>query len=157
MWRKRKTDDYGIDYESLEEIISEILDSFDEKDIDLSKPLKVGFSLSLDEKGYIRIDEFGVLKGEEASEKKPEAPLVEVIDFEKEVLVVVETASLKDNDIDVRVNGNEMIFSNHNSKKFLKKVSFPCTVKEETLKTNYNNGVLELRLSKRGKEATSFN
>ncbi len=152
LWRKRKFGEEGIDYEMYEGVISELLDSFDGKEIDFSKPLTVGFELSVDSSGCLRVDGYGIIERASGGKAVEARPLVEVIDFEKDLLVVVDTADLPEKDVDVKVYDREMLISNHNSKKFLKKVSFPCSVKQDSMRTSLNNGVLELRLAKNEQE-----
>lgn len=147
-WKKRKSADYSIDFETLEDIFSEMLEEFEKDGVDFTKPVKLGFSLSLGTDGCIRVDEFGMLSESNLEDNKKDEPLVEVIDLGKELLVVVETTSLPESDIDVKVLESSMIVTNHNSKKFLKKVHFPCKVHGNAVNTNFNNGVLEIRLPK---------
>jgi len=149
LWKKRKYEDYSIDFETMEEIFEELIDLFDEKELDFSKPLKLGFTVSLDEKGNLKINEFGLLKEKKAKQKKKDEPFVELIDFENEFLVVVQTTTFSPEDIDIKVLDHALIISKHESKKFLKKLIFPDKVRTDSVKTEYNNGVLEIRLKKK--------
>ncbi len=156
-WKKRTLYGNGIDFDMMEDLISELLEEFGEDEVDFSKPLKVGFSLSLDGSGCIHIDEFGLLKEKTSAEKKDASPLIEIIDFGSELLVVVEAANLPTKDIEVRASEQLMFVYNRNSKKFLKRVVFPCKVKGSTLRTNLNNGVLEVRIAKKDSEKSVAN
>jgi len=148
-WKKKKAvQDQEIDFESLEELFEDLLETFDEEEIDFSKPLKIGFSVSLNGNGSLQVDEFGLLK-EKKKEAKQEPILVELMEFANEFLIVVETNSFSTREIDIKALDHALIISNHKSKNFLKKVSFPCKVKQDSIKTALNNGVLEIRLTKK--------
>lgn len=148
LWRKRRFDDYEIDFEVMEEMIGDVLDTFQQEAIDLTKPLKICFSVSLDEEDFLKIDEYGILN-EQPLQKKQEEPLVDLIDLGSELVVVVETNNLPAQDIDVKILDHAMVISNTKSRKFIKKIGFPCKVKQDSIKTSYNNNVLEVKLAKR--------
>tara|TARA_Y100000310_G_scaffold57396_1_gene52601 strand:- start:9912 stop:10394 length:483 start_codon:yes stop_codon:yes gene_type:complete len=148
-WKKRKsTEDQEIDFETMEELFEELLETFHENELDFSKPVQLGFTVSLDAKGSLQINEYGLLK-EKKSEVKSDVPLVDLIEFPKEFLIVVETNTIPIKSIDIKVLDYALIISSHESKKFLKKVIFPAKVDEGSLKTTLNNGVLEIRLTKK--------
>lgn len=148
LWKKRRGDDFSIDFETMEEIFEELIDVFDEEELDFSKPLKLGFNVSLDDRGSLRINEFGLLQEKKIKQKKREEPFVELIDYENEFLVVVQTNTFSPEDIDIKVLDHALIISKHDSKKFLKKLTFPVKVRTDSVKTEYNNSVLEIRLKK---------
>ena len=147
-WKKRGGNDSQIDFETLEDIIADMLESFPANQIDFSKPLKLGLSLSLDEDGCIRIDEFGLLKDEKSSQKKDEL-LYEVIQFEKEVMVVLETGQFDEKNLEIKLLGDSVYVSNKISKKILKRIHLPCEVEHASAKQTLNNDVLEIRVSKK--------
>ncbi|HZX19501.1 MAG TPA: Hsp20/alpha crystallin family protein [archaeon] len=149
LWKKRRSDDFEVDFETLEELFEELIDTFEEEEINFDKPLKLGFSVSLDEKGNLKINEFGLLEEKKPVQKKNEVLLVDTIDYESEVLIVVETNSFPPEDIDVKVLDHAMIITNHKDKKFLKKINFDSKVRPDSINTQFNNGVLEIRLKKK--------
>ncbi len=148
LWKKRRFDDCGIDYESMEEMLAEALDGLGAKEIDFTRPVKMGFTVMLDNDGFLRLNEFGLLS-EEKAEKKTEEPLVDVIDMDNELMIVIETNNLPAQDIDVKVMEQSMVISSEKQKKFIKKIAFPCKVKHASVRTSYNNNILEVRLPKR--------
>ena len=148
MWKKRNSNDYSIDFESMEEILEEILETFEEHELDFSQPLKVGFSISMDQSGCLKIDEFGIIKQAEKQQKQQE-PLIDIIESNEDVMVCVETNSFPPEEINIKVLDYCAIISSSRTKKLIKKVYFPAKIKENSVKTRYNNGILEIRARKK--------
>ena len=108
-------------------------------------------SLSLDENGNIRIEEFGILNSTDKKQRRVnDEPFVELIEFEMEFLVAVETTSISLSEVDIKVIDHAIIISGQGNPGFVRKVNFPCKVKPDNVKTNHKNGVLEIRLMKQG-------
>ncbi len=147
-WKRRAQEESVIDFEMMESMLSDMLDSFETTEIDFTQQFKVAFTCSLDADGCVRVDEFGFL-GEGLKKKQPEQPLVEIIEFEREILAVVDATNLPRKDIDFKISGSSLVLSEKGSKKFMKQVTFPCIVNEGSVRTSFNNGVLEIRLSKK--------
>ena len=76
LWKKRRSEDFSIDFETMEEIFEELIDMFDEEELDFSKPLKLGFNISLADRGSLKINEFGLLQETKLKQKKKDAPFV---------------------------------------------------------------------------------
>lgn len=147
-WKKRASGEAAIDFETMEAIISEMLDAFDTVQIDFTKQFKVSFNCSLDKDGCVVIDEFG-FAGDNLRNEAHAEPLVEIMEFRGEVLAVVDATNLPEKDVDFKISEKALLIFARNSTRQLKKVEFPCRVREESIRTNYNNGVLEIRLSKK--------
>ena len=152
LWKKRKFEDYSIDFETLEEIIEELIfESFNAEELDFTKPLHIGFTLSVDDNGKPRINEFGILKQELQSEvkKTEEEPLFEIIESGEEFLVAIEVNDHVKNDLTIKVLDTSIVVSSNKSKDFLKKITFPKKISRKSLRTSYNNGIIELRVRKK--------
>jgi HSP20 family molecular chaperone IbpA len=156
IWKKRNSHETSIDFESMEEILEEILETFEEDDLDFSNPLKVGFSISLDSSGCLKIDEFGILKSDE-KKHCPSEPLIDLIESDSEMMVAFETNSLSPDEINIKILDYCTILSDSRTNRIIKKVYFPCRVKESTAKTRYNNGILEIRIRKKLKTTKAKN
>jgi len=154
MWRKRNSNDYSIDFESMEEILEEILETFEEHELDFSQPLKVGFSISMDSSGCLKINEFGIIKQDE-KQQKPQEPLVDIIESDEDLMICVEANSFPLEEINIKVLDYCVIISGSRTKKIIKKIYFPCKIKENSVKTRYNNGILELRARKKQKTSSA--
>jgi HSP20 family molecular chaperone IbpA len=146
-WQK-KDDNSSIDFETLEMILGEIVENLDTANVDFTKPFKIGFTLILDSEGYVNVKEFGIISASQLSDSKKEQPLVEMIDFGEELVAAVELNGLSKRDINVKILNSKIIVSSKTSKKFSKNIKLPCPVDKSSIKTEFNNNVLEIRIKK---------
>ena len=147
---KKELKNCKIDIDSIEELLSEMLDSVDMPGVDLTKPIKMGFSVSLGQGGKARIESFDISND---SREKAE-PLVDIIDAGAELTIVIGTSPVPAEDVEITPAENALIISNRRSGEFIKRVCFPCKVRLQTISTTQNNGVLEVRVEKSSGEKT---
>jgi HSP20 family molecular chaperone IbpA len=146
-WQK-KEDNSSIDFDTLEMILGEIVETLDTANLDFTKPFKIGFTLVLDSEGYVNVKEFGIVSASQLSDSKKDQPLVEMIDFGEELVAAVELNGLSSRDISIKILNNKIIVSSKSSKKFSKSIKFPCPIDKSSIKTEFNNNVLEIRIKK---------
>lgn len=80
---------------------------------------------------------------------KEPAPLIDVFQNEDQITVVAELKGFRRENIKVEVEGQRLTLSaKASNRKFYKVLSLPNKVLPESLRTNYKNGVLEIRLKK---------
>ncbi|HZX34236.1 MAG TPA: Hsp20 family protein [archaeon] len=148
-WKKLDFGKYEIDVEVLEEALEELLfEALSSEEIDLSRPLQLGITVFLDESGKVKVNDLSLLK-EPEKQGRGDDPLIELIDAGKEFIVVVETAKMPEKNLDIKVLDKSVIVSGLSSKDFSKKIIFPEKVEQKSVKTFYNNGILEIRLLKK--------
>jgi len=100
--------------------------------------------------GEIREVEEGVEEGipiqiEEGGTEVLREPVVDVLDFEKEVVVIAEMPGVEEKDIKVNLKGGKLhIEGGHYSKI----IELPTKV-DASFKKTYKNGILEIRLKKK--------
>jgi len=76
-------------------------------------------------------------------------PIADVFDEKDYILVIMELPGVQEEDIKVEVEGDILKLSaTGRSSKYGKEVLLPAPVKPETMKTAYNNGVLEITISR---------
>jgi len=118
-----------------------------------------GFSMRIGPDGKPVINQFGNvpprLKAREGQEAKAaeemREPLVDVIEGKDETTVVAEVPGVEKKDI--KLDASEyglMIDVETKDRKYHKAISFKSPVKPETAKATYKNGVLEVRLDRKG-------
>ena len=147
-WKNRKKiDESEINFDVMEELFEEMLSTFEEKEVDFSKPLKLGFTVVLNPDGGLCIEEFGLLKDKKIKEQ--EKPLVEIIEFESEFLIVIEASKDALNNIDIRINKQRVLVANRNTNEILKKIDLHSPISEGHIRTKFNNNILEVRLEKK--------
>lgn len=72
-------------------------------------------------------------------------PFTDVTREGDKVHVTVELPGVRKEDIDLEVTDSTLSVSvDTESKKFAKSIAFPCDVKSDTAKAEYNNGILEV-------------
>ncbi|MBN2517847.1 MAG: Hsp20/alpha crystallin family protein [Candidatus Altiarchaeota archaeon] len=153
-------DDFFGGFHRIDEIMNELMKNmFSGKgEFTMGKPFVYGFSMKTGPDGKPEIREFGNVKPTGAPFGKPaitdaREPLVDVMDGEKEIIVMVELPGVSKEDINLEASETSLEVSVDNEKrKYHKVVELPAEVKEGEIDASYNNGVLEIRL-KRKKEA----
>jgi HSP20 family protein len=76
-------------------------------------------------------------------------PIVDVFDEEDHILVIVELPGVSEDKIKVEVAGDILnLTASDTDKKYAKEILLPSKVKPSSLKTTYQNGILEINLEK---------
>jgi len=119
-------------------------------------PIVYGYSITIGPDGKPVIREFGNIKpgtltGRAAPQLRPERePLVDVIEEEKQIRVVAELPGVNKEDIELNVDENLLtIRVDTERRKYYKEVNLPAPVDPNTAKASYNNGVLEVVMTKK--------
>jgi len=114
-------------------------------------PFVYGYSVKIGPDGKPEVREFGNVKpsrlGPQVKEERE--PLVDIIETNGEVHIVVELPGVEKKDI--KLHGTEEMLSisvDTPQRKYYKEVALPAKVKVKEAKTEYKNGVLEIRLPK---------
>lgn len=82
-------------------------------------------------------------------------PLIDVLDEKDEIMVLVEAAGYRKENVKINLKDQRLILSAETSeRKYYKSLNLPKRVIPETLQVTYKNGVLEIRLKKAVEEKT---
>jgi len=114
-------------------------------------PYYYGVRITVGPDGVPKIEEFGNLKRGKAGRPllmEEVEPLVDVLEYDNEVIVVAELPGADKDKIKVRIKDNKLIIKAENGKKYYKEIELPTKVKPETAKASYKNGVLEVKILK---------
>lgn len=117
-------------------------------------PLKAvfGFSVKTADGGKSVFESFGNVK------KTPEGPVVEderepltdIFNEKREIVIMAEMPGVEAANIKLDLKGDILeISARDGSRNYRKEVLLPVQVVPESLSSNYNNGILEIRLKKR--------
>jgi HSP20 family protein len=137
-------------------------------------PIVYGYTMTVGPDGQPKVREFGNVKpgGKSAGRTRlgettgtnqqissEREPLVEVNTTDSEVKVVLEMPGVKKEDIRINAfDGSVDVIANNPQRKYHKSVELPQNADMETVKSTYNNGILEITFNKkentkpRGKE-----
>lgn len=75
-------------------------------------------------------------------------PLIDVFDEDKEIVIAAELPGVKEEAIEVEVQGDILTLSASGERRYAKEVLLPSPVDPASLKRSFKNGLLELRLKK---------
>jgi len=76
-------------------------------------------------------------------------PMVDIFDEKDHILVIAELPGVSESEIKVQVAGDILnLTASDKDRKYAKEILLPGKVKPESIKTSYNNGVLEITLEK---------
>ena len=111
-----------------------------------------GLSVRTGLSGKPKVESFGnvrkTARGPVVEEERQ--PLVDIFDEEDHVLVIVELPGVEEEHINTKVNGDILTLSAANGeRKYYKEVVLPSDVDITSLRSKYNNGVLEIRIDKK--------
>lgn len=118
-------------------------------------PYIYGFSFSLGPDGKPVIREFGNVQPSRFGPRLREErePLVDIMEQDKEIVVVAELPGVEKNDLHLGATENTLTISVDTKKrKYFKELQLPADVEPKTAKATYKNGVLEVRLAKKKSE-----
>ena len=128
-------------------------------------PIVYGYTMTVGPDGIPKVREFGNVKSvngltgrtrlgettgtnqEVTSEREP---LVDVNTTDGEVKVVLEMPGVKKEDIKINAfDGSVEVIANNHQRKYHKTVELPQDANVETVKSTYNNGILEITFNKK--------
>ena len=122
-------------------------------------PIVYGYSMTIGPDGKPNIREFGNVKspfaGREFYHQQPSIsaerePLVDISSTDKEVKVIVEMPGIKKENIKINAYEDSVeITSNHPQRKYHKVIDLPPEADIETVRSTYNNGILEVIFNKK--------
>ena len=115
------------------------------------RPYVYGFSISVGPDGKPAIREFGNVQASRLGPKirKEREPLVDVMEEERDVVIVAELPGVEKDDINLRTTEEHLTISVDTSqRKYHKELALPARVDPGSARASYKNGVLEVRLRK---------
>ena len=158
-WRRRRKkrpwfNDDSDEFDRLEEMMDKMMQRTFEtpsEEASVRRPYIYGFSMTVGPDGKPVIREFGNVQPGQGRHKIREErePLVDVIEEDKDVVIVAELPGVERNDIDLRATENHLVISVDTSeRKYHKELTLPARVDPKSAEASYRNGVLEVRLKK---------
>jgi HSP20 family protein len=115
------------------------------------RPYVYGFSMSVGPDGKPVIRKFGNVQPSHGGPRIREErePLVDVMDDDKDVIILAELPGVEKNDINIQATESYLTISvDAAERKYHKELILPATVDPKSSKASYKNGVLEVRLKK---------
>src|SRR5918993_11875 len=123
-------------------------------------PLVYGYSMTIGPDGKPKVREFGNIRSpfsgrgglfeQQPSLSAEREPLVDISSTNKEVKLVVEMPGIKKENIKINAYENSLeITSNDPERKYHKVIDLPTEADIETVKSTYNNGILEVIFNKK--------
>ena len=109
-----------------------------------------GFSIKTATGGGSRVEPFGNIR---QTEKGPEVadtrePLVDVFDEPEEIIITAELPGVAEEQIDIALEDDILSLHATGTRKYAKEILLSSPVDAASLAHTYNNGILEIRLTK---------
>ncbi len=114
-------------------------------------PYVYGFSMSVGPDGKPVIREFGNVQQSRSGPqiREEREPLVDMMEEEKDVVVVAELPGVEKDDISLYITEDRLTISVDTPKrKYHRELTLPARVDSKSARASYKNGVLEVRLRK---------
>lgn len=159
-WRRKRRPWFDIfdEFDRLEKMMDEMMRKTFEvqsKERRADRPYVYGFSMSVGPSGKPVIREFGNVQrsrvGPQIREERE--PLVDVMEEEKDVVIVAELPGVEKEDINLHATESHLtIFVDTLKRKYHKELRLPTRVDSKSARASYKHGVLEVRLKKLSKK-----
>lgn len=142
------------EFQEMRKKIDQMLRSFfQSKTPDFGNPFVYGFSVRVGKDGVPKIKEFGSMRptveGRDPSEREP---VYDVIDGEEEVYVTVDLPGTTPERIKLRSSERILTVEAEGFRRYWKVLELPDRVEPRTLTWTFNNGVLDVCISKSSKK-----
>lgn len=149
----------GMDPKEFRNLFEEMQRNLQEAFKDLGerpdRPFVQGFSVRMGPDGKPRFSSFGnkpqMDRGDGAPSLRADErePLTDVIEDKESVAITMELPGVEKNDIDVHMTEDQLEISVDTEKrKYHKRVRLPAKVEPATTKATYNNGILDVTVTK---------
>ncbi|MEM3382674.1 MAG: archaeal heat shock protein Hsp20 [Nitrososphaerales archaeon] len=118
-------------------------------------PLVYGYSIKIGPSGKPEISEFGNVKPTRLGPavKEEREPLVDIVETDDEIHVIAELPGVEKDDIKLYGTEDNLTISvDTPQRKYYKEITLPVKVNVKETKTQYKNGVLEIKLPKTKEE-----
>jgi HSP20 family protein len=128
--------------EHLEEIMRELQKT----------PMIWGFSATIGSDGRIQMNPFGNVQadGDSTTVREERQPLIEVMNQENAIILIAELPGVKEDDILLTITETRITLRvDTTERKYAKTIDLPEPVDKDTAQVTYNNGILEINLTKR--------
>ncbi len=123
-------------------------------------PIVYGYSMTIGPDGKPNVREFGNIKSpftgsrgffeQQPSISSEREPLIDISSTDKEVKIVAEMPGIKKENIKINAYEDSLeILSNNPERKYHKVIDLPTEADIETVKSTYNNGILEVIFNKK--------
>lgn len=164
-WRKRKKRRPHSWFDAFEEIdrLEEMMDEMMRRAFEIPSreprvhgPYVYGFSMFVGPNGKPVIREFGNVHQSRLGPKIREErePLVDVMEEDKDVVVVAELPGVDRDDIKLQATEDHLTVSvDAPRRKYRKELRLPASIDPKSARASYKNGVLEVRLKKLAEKA----
>ena len=150
--------DFFGDFHRMDEMVNELMRNMFRGigNVEPGRPFVYGFSMKTGPDGKPVIREFGNVKpGQKPVVSDAREPLVDVIEGDKDIMVIAELPGVEKRDIDLEVVDDSLeIRVDTPQKRYYKSVRLPVEVVGDTADATYNNGVLEVRLKRKAQKKT---
>ena len=147
--RKKKLDNMSFDFEELEFMLAELIESsFELQQSDYSTPINLSFTIKFDREGIPRIESFRKAQLTFHKHKAPPAPLSTMQENDAEYFITLDLAGYAIEEIEVFAEQKAITILSRKSKPFYKKFFFNWPIQQGTLQKSFKNNVLELVIKK---------
>lgn len=149
-------DDIFGDFGRVDELMNELMRNMfrgmkmtGSMNMEPGKPMVYGFSMKTGPDGKPVVEEFGNVKSTTGPVPGgAREPMVDVMENEKEIIVIAELPGVEKSDIDLTIDEDTLTIDVDAKKKYYKIIKLPADVKD-TVDASYNNGILEVRLERK--------
>jgi len=109
-----------------------------------------GFSIRTGLGGIPRVERFGNMRATEEGAVVADVrePLVDLFDEDGEIVVVAELPGVAEDEIHIEMRDDVLYLETTGERRFAKEIASPEPVDPTTLRQTYNNGILDIRMSK---------
>ncbi len=146
-------DEFEKKFDDLLDEMSKYLDSIDveKKEREIEGPYIYGFSFIIGPDGKPEIGKFGHIRKAYTSKGDPNirVPLTDIIERNNEIIVLVELPGVNEENIHILIKSGKIhVLASSDKRRYKKVIPLPKTVDTSSLKTEYRNGILEIKLNK---------
>lgn len=148
-----KKDEVQPDIGDINRFIGKFLEEANKKfqSANPNEPIVFGFNIHIGNNGLPVIENFGNVKQNRSEVQLSEArePLVDVIEKERELVVIAEMPGVRKESVRISFREDSMdISASEKERSYHKIVGLPFKVDTKNYESKYNNGVLEISLHK---------